>query len=97
MGLNPQYLNAGGAAPKRAVETSVKVIGVSRANNVSIMLTQFAAFEGGPCALRAVLLAGERLGIERVSLLLQVCTNNVTNPLMLLGNGGEKVLILLWY
>lgn len=66
-----------GDAPKRAAETVVKVLGVSRANNVSIMLTQFAQYEGAPMALRAALLAGERLSIERLSLLLQVAPHFV--------------------
>ena len=52
----------------------VKVLSVSRSNNVSIMLTQFAEFAaGGPMALRAALLSGADLGVERLSLLLQVC------------------------
>ena len=50
----------------------VKVLSVSRSNNVSIMLTQFADFAaGGPMALRAALLGGADLAVERLSLLLQ--------------------------
>ena len=48
------------------------MLSVSRSNNVSIMLTQFADFAaGGPMALRAALLGRADLAVERLSLLLQ--------------------------
>ena len=49
-----------------------KVIPVARANNVSIMLTQFSNFRKGPHDIRKALLTGTSLSIERLSLLLQV-------------------------
>ena len=51
----------------------VKVIDLARANNVSIMLTQFATFKGGALEVRQAVLTGSQLGLERLSLLLQVC------------------------
>ncbi len=63
-----------GLQARRGSQTVVKVLTVSRSNNVSIMLTQFQEFAaGGPMALRAALLdGGADLGVERLSLLLQV-------------------------
>lgn len=62
---------AGMRAPKRLTEV-VKVIDLARANNVSIMLTQFQAFKGGALEVRHAVLTGSKLGLERLSLLLQV-------------------------
>lgn len=49
-----------------------KVIPVARANNVSIMLTQFSNFRKGPHDIRKALVTGTSLSLERLSLLLQV-------------------------
>ncbi|KAL4439922.1 hypothetical protein ABPG75_002923 [Micractinium tetrahymenae] len=50
----------------------VKVIPLPRANNISIMLTQFAAFKS-PLAIRDAVLSGsDQLGLEHLSLLLQI-------------------------
>ena len=64
-------LSAGPKAPKKLTEV-VKVLDLARANNVSIMLTQFAAFKGGAPEVRQAVLTGSQLGLERLSLLLQV-------------------------
>ena len=73
-----------GLQARRGSQTVVKVLTVSRSNNVSIMLTQFTEFAAvGPMALRAALLdSGADLGVERLSLLLQV-------RLLSGGGGGE--------
>lgn len=69
-------------APKRLTEV-VKVIDIARANNVSIMLTQFQAFKGGAPEVRHALLTGTGLGLERLSLLLQVrCDLSFLWPLL---------------
>ena len=69
---------AGSRGPKRPTEV-VKVIDVGRANNVSIMLTQFAAFKGGALEVRHAILRGSKqLGLDRLGLLLQVCLNWVS-------------------
>ena len=60
---------AGG--PKHPAE-QVKVIPLPRANNISIMLTQFAEYRSGALEVRHAVLTGTRLGLERLSLLLQV-------------------------
>lgn len=62
---------AGVRVPKKLAEV-VKVIDLPRANNVSIMLTQFTSFKGGALQLRHAVLTGAKLGLERLSLLLQV-------------------------
>ena len=67
----PVYAYAGVRVPKKLAEV-VKVIDLPRANNVSIMLTQFTSFKGGALQLRHAVLTGAKLGLERVSLLLQV-------------------------
>ncbi|KAK9846020.1 hypothetical protein WJX81_008599 [Elliptochloris bilobata] len=64
-----------GAASEKARPASgaVKVIPLSRANNISIMLTQFAGFRRGPQDIRRALVTGSKnLGTERLSLLLQI-------------------------
>lgn len=48
------------------------MVGLARANNVAIMLTQFGGFKGGAIEVRQAFLAAARLGIDRLSLLLQV-------------------------
>ena len=63
--------HAGIKSPKRLTEV-VKVIDLARANNVSIMLTQFQAFKGGALEVRHAVLTGSKLGLERLSLLMQV-------------------------
>ena len=51
---------------------AVQVIPLPRANNISIMLTQFAGFKRGPQDIRRALVTGSKaLGTERLSLLLQ--------------------------
>jgi hypothetical protein len=60
----------------------VKVIPLSRANNISIMLTQFAGFKRGPADIRRALVSGSKsLGTERLSLLLQVGAAPALPPL----------------
>jgi hypothetical protein len=46
------------------------VVPLARANNVSIMLTQF---KDSPQGIRRAVVAGKGLSLERLSLLLQVC------------------------
>lgn len=46
------------------------VVPLARANNVSIMLTQF---KDSPQGIRRALVGGKGLSLERLSLLLQVC------------------------
>ena len=48
------------------------MIPIARANNVSIMLTQFSNFRRGPHDIRRALVTGTTLSLERLSLLLQV-------------------------
>ena len=64
-------MSAGPKAPKKLTEV-VKVLDLDRPNNVSIMLTQFASFKGGAAEVRHAVLTGSKLGLERLSLLLQV-------------------------
>lgn len=73
MNQAPTLLNAGAAGEKvKPVGEVVKVIPLSRANNISIMLTQFAGFKRGPQDIRRALVTGSKsLGTERLSLLLQ--------------------------
>ena len=59
----------------------VKVIPLPRANNISIMLTQFAEYRSGALEVRHAVLTGTRLGLERLSLLLQV-SNRIRNNKM---------------
>lgn len=73
---------AGARAPKRLTEV-VKVIDIARANNVSIMLTQFQAFKSGVLQVRHALLTGTGLGLDRLSLLLQVCPSICCLPCVL--------------
>ena len=62
------------SGPKKQ-EGGVQLIPLSRANNVSIMLTQFSNFRRGPQDIRRAVINGE-LGPERLSLLLQVCASD---------------------
>ena len=59
------------AASAKKAEGAVAIIPLTRANNISIMLTQFSNFRRGPDDIRRAVCAGE-LGPERLSLLLQV-------------------------
>ena len=61
-----------GASPVRQQQGLAKVIPIARANNVSIMLTQFSNFRKGPHDIRRALVTGTALSLERLSLLLQV-------------------------
>ena len=61
---------AGGSAAKKA--DTVKVLPLTRANNISIMLMQFQNFRGGAEGIRDAIFTGEGLTFERLSLLLQV-------------------------
>ena len=61
---------AGGLTPRKAEKISV--VPLSRANNVSIMLTQFSQFKKGPQEIRRAVVTGKGLSLERLSLLLQV-------------------------
>ncbi len=65
-------LGAAGTGPAaRQQQGLAKVIPISRANNVSIMLTQFSSFRAGPHGIRRALVTGTALSLERLSLLLQ--------------------------
>ena len=64
-------LTMGCCAGSKKQEGGVQLIPLSRANNVSIMLTQFSNFRRGPQDIRRAVINGE-LGPERLSLLLQV-------------------------
>lgn len=77
--------DVGTRVPKRLTEV-VKVIDLARANNVSIMLTQFHAFKGGAPEVRQAVLTGSKLGLERLSLLLQVCPAAMLPSLHVSGN-----------
>ena len=81
--------NVGTRVPKRLTEV-VKVIDLARANNVSIMLTQFHAFKAGAPEVRHAVLTGSKLGLERLSLLLQVCPAAVLHKLHLSGNSNNN-------
>eukprot|EP00887_Chlorella_sp_A99_P000449 scaffold17.g449.t1 len=61
----------GGARRERGAPT-VKVLPLPRANNIAIMLTQFADFASHEAVRDAVLAGSEALGLERLSLLLQI-------------------------
>lgn len=61
---------AGASGPKKAEREMV--VPLSRANNVSIMLTQFSQFKTGPAGIRRAVVTGKGLSLERLSLLLQV-------------------------
>lgn len=64
---------SGGASAKKAERVSV--VPLSRANNVSIMLTQFSQFKQGSDTaqgIRRAVVTGKGLSLERLSLLLQV-------------------------
>ena len=63
---------AGTGPAARQQQGLAKVIPISRANNVSIMLTQFSNFRKGPHDIRRALVTGTALSLERLSLLLQV-------------------------
>lgn len=63
---------AGTGPAARQQQGLAKVIPISRANNVSIMLTQFSNFRKGPYDIRKALVTGTALSLERLSLLLQV-------------------------
>ncbi|CAL8470256.1 g9798 [Coccomyxa elongata] len=67
----PNALTTAGRREGRAAEV-LKVVGLARANNVSIMLTQFADFKGGAADIQATVLSGAPLSIERLSLLCQM-------------------------
>lgn len=66
--LNEESVVNGAGGSKKA--EAVSIIPLSRANNISIMLTQFSNFRRGPHDIRRAVCAGE-LGPERLSLLLQ--------------------------
>ncbi len=59
-------------------QEGVQLIPLSRANNVSIMLTQFSNFRRGPQDIRRAVINGE-LGPERLSLLLQVLAGRLSH------------------
>ena len=61
-------------------QEGVQLIPLSRANNVSIMLTQFSNFRRGPQDIRRAVINGE-LGPERLSLLLQVLAGRLSQPM----------------
>ena len=56
------------------------MIPLPRANNISIMLTQFAEYRSGALEVRHAVLTGTRLGLERLSLLLQVSIVTSSSP-----------------
>ena len=61
------------------------MIPLSRANNVSIMLTQFSSFKSGPEGIRRALVTGHGLTLERLSLLLQASSLIAASPCCLSG------------
>jgi hypothetical protein len=64
--------NTPGSALKKKAARIVKVIPVPRANNISIMLTQFTDFPS-PVAIRdAIVSGGDRLGLDHLTLLMQI-------------------------
>jgi len=64
--------NTPGSALKKKTAQIVKVIPVPRANNISIMLTQFTDFPS-PLAIRdAIISGGDRLGLDHLTLLMQI-------------------------
>ncbi len=66
----PVYtLCAGGSNAPAAQQAAARVISVSRANNVAIMLTQFTSRNGAQ--LRAAVYADSQLSPEQLALLLQ--------------------------
>ena len=64
----------------------MSVVPLSRANNVSIMLTQFSQFKQGADiaqGIRRAVVTGKGLSLERLSLLLQVrCFAPLLNPVL---------------
>lgn len=61
----------------------MSIVPLSRANNVSIMLTQFSQFKQGSDiaqGIRRAVVTGKGLSLERLGLLLQVCCS--TFPLL---------------
>lgn len=61
----------------------MSVVPLSRANNVSIMLTQFSQFKQGSDiaqGIRRAVVTGKGLSLERLSLLLQVVCNSLIGP-----------------
>ena len=64
-------MRAGSSGGSKAQQGMVKVIPLTRANNVSIMLTQFSGFRTGFADIRRALVTGTTLSLERLSLLLQ--------------------------
>ncbi len=67
---HPQHNPGTASANKQQQGGVVKVIQLSRANNVSIMLTTFG--EVKPADLRSMLLTGRGLTLDKLSILLQV-------------------------
>lgn len=67
---NPCFYTDTASASKQQQGGVVKVIQLSRANNVSIMLTTFG--EVKPADLRKMLLTGRGLTLDKLSILLQV-------------------------
>ena len=67
------FADTGGTTPRKAERVSV--VPLSRANNVSIMLTQFSQFKQGSDiaqGIRRAVVTGKGLSLERLGLLLQV-------------------------
>ena len=77
------------AGPAKKAEGAVSLIPLSRANNISIMLTQFSNFRRGPADIRRAVCAGE-LGPERLSLLLQASTPDHSKQRTTNKNSDEK-------
>ena len=61
----------GAGGGKAAASGETRLISVTRANNVAIMLTQFGRFSGHEAICKAIY-TGKGLGVELLSLLLQV-------------------------
>jgi len=91
--VHPGYLRAGSAGKKKS---DVKVIPLARANNVSIMLTQFSTFKRGVQGIRQAVYSGKGLGIEKLGLLLQVKSRACKSPLIRIScRSAESALSLL--
>ena len=74
----PKAQAAKASSPHDAVNM-LKVIGLTRANNISIMLTRFTDWGGDATRIRAAVLAWALLSAERLGLLVQVFSHAQIN------------------
>ena len=85
--------NAPTGKKDKAVGAVVKVIPVPRANNISIMLTQFGDFKNGAAEIREAIESGSSvLGLDHLTLLLQIApTQDETKALTLYRGGVDEL------